>query len=175
MPKLGQTNDQMDTHSIGGTTFQFSAAKIGTLGASEYTLATIVVDGSGSVDPFWNEIKAALKENVAACADPKNPRADNLMLRVLVFDSQLTEVHGFKPVRDINPADYDSLPIPGGYDGTLRCNLQRCPGVRSVCQGTRGPAVHLQRGHFRHHGRNGQCFQGFPEDGCRCLEGHQVQ
>lgn len=123
MPKLGQTNDQMDTHSIGGTTFQFSAAKIGTLGASEYTLATIVVDGSGSVDPFWNEIKAALKENVAACADPKNPRADNLMLRVLVFDSQLTEVHGFKPVRDINPADYDSLPIPGGmtalYDATF--------------------------------------------------------
>lgn len=115
MPRLGNSNDPaMDTHAIGGTTFHFSAAKIGGLGASEYTLATIVVDGSGSVDPFWDEIKKALKANVEACADPKNPRADNLMLRVLYFDSNLIEIHGFKPVRDIDPAIYDSQPMPGG-------------------------------------------------------------
>jgi len=115
MPRLGNVNDlNMDVHAIGGTTFHFSAAKIGTLGASEYTLATIVVDGSGSVIQFWDDIKRVLKVNVEACADPKNPRADNLMLRVLYFDSQLVEVHGFKPVRDIDPAIYDSQPQPGG-------------------------------------------------------------
>ncbi|MFA6234971.1 MAG: hypothetical protein WC824_12435 [Bacteroidota bacterium] len=124
MPKFTNSSpEEMDVHNIGGSTFQFSAAKISTLGASEYTLATIVVDGSGSVDPFWKEIKGALKANVLACADPKNPRADNLMLRVLVFDHRLTEIHGFRPVRDINPNDYDGIQIPGNttalYDATF--------------------------------------------------------
>ena len=122
MPKFTNDADKMDTHAIGGSTFHFTAAKIGSLGASEYTLATIIVDGSGSVDPFWNDIKAVLRANVEACADPKNPRADFLMLRVLVFDNQLTEIHGFKPVRDINPSDYDNIQQPGGmtslYDAT---------------------------------------------------------
>jgi len=123
MPRLGDTSDPtMETHSIGGSTFRFSAAKIDGLGATEYTLATIVVDGSGSVDPFWDDIKKVLKENVAACADPRNPRADNLMLRVLVFDGHLSEVHGFKPVRDIDPTIYDQITQPGGctalYDAT---------------------------------------------------------
>lgn len=114
MPRLGQIEDTMDVHNIGGTTFQFSAAKIGTLGASEYTLATIVLDKSGSVDLFYSVMKAVLKMNVEACADPRNPRADNLMLRVIVFDNGIVEIHGFKPVRDINPVIYDNLPDPCG-------------------------------------------------------------
>jgi len=118
MPRLAPPDDpNMETHAIGGSTFHFSAAKIGNLGASEYTLATIVVDGSGSVDPFFSDIRKVLKENVIACqGTPQrpNPRADNLMLRVLIHDQHIIEVHGFKPVRDIDPNEYDNVQQPGG-------------------------------------------------------------
>ena len=110
----------MDTHQIGGSNFQFSAAKIENLGATEYTLATIVVDGSGSVDSFWTQIKAAIQEVVRACR--MSNRADNLMLRVLIFDGHLSEFHGFKPLPDCNEADYTGIDLPGGltalYDAT---------------------------------------------------------
>ena len=38
----------MQSHSIGGSNFAFSAVSIGDLGASEYTLGLIAVDVSGS-------------------------------------------------------------------------------------------------------------------------------
>lgn len=101
-----------ESHVIQGG-FKFSAAEIGTLsGTDSYTLATVVVDGSGSTTPYWNEIKSALKEILRGCR--RSPRADNLMLRVVVFNEELHEVHGFKLLRDCNEDDYD-LPSPGGW------------------------------------------------------------
>ena len=109
MPKLG---DNMTSHSIGGSNFQFSATKIEALGASEYTLATVVTDVSGSVSPHYRDIEKVLKEIVKACR--RSPRADNLMLRVVLFDDKVQEVHGFKPLQDINEADYDGCIRNGG-------------------------------------------------------------
>ena len=110
MPKFA-TETEMDNHIIGGSTFHFSGAKIESLGATEYTLGTIVVDGSGSVSPFWGQIVAAIKTVVQACR--RNPRADNMLLRVVVFDDKVQEIHGFKPLADCNEDDYN-LPLPGG-------------------------------------------------------------
>lgn len=106
-----QIDSEMNTHQIQGG-FQFSAVKIDSLGATEYTLATIVMDGSGSVSPFWQQIQLGLKEVVQACR--RSPRADNLMLRVVVFSDGVDEIHGFKPLPDCNEIDYDALPFPGG-------------------------------------------------------------
>lgn len=111
MPKFA-ADPTMDNHSIGGSNFQFTATQIGSLGASEYTLGTIVVDGSGSVTTFWQQILDAIQVVVKACR--KNPRADNMMLRVVVFDQNVTEIHGFKLLQDCNEADYATLPQPGG-------------------------------------------------------------
>lgn len=120
MPKFG-ADDQMENHAIGGSHFQFSAARIDTLGATEYTLGTIVVDGSGSVTRFWSDILEAIKTVVKACR--KNPRADNMMLRVVVFDGRVQEIHGFKPLQDCNEDDYAKIPQPGGvtalYDASF--------------------------------------------------------
>jgi len=110
MPKLANMN--METHQIGGSNFKFSATRIEDLGASEYTLAAIVVDVSGSVSPFRKEIEAALKEVVKACR--RSPRADNMMLRVVLFDDKLSEVHGFRPLPDCNESDYDGCIPEGG-------------------------------------------------------------
>lgn len=113
MPKFKEAGEtEMETHAIGGSTFRFSAARIEHLGASEYTLGVVVVDCSGSVGPFARQIEAALQEVVRACRS--NPRADNMMLRVVLFDDTVQELHGFKPLPDCNEADYTGAVFAGG-------------------------------------------------------------
>ncbi|MCA9527913.1 MAG: hypothetical protein KC549_16615 [Myxococcales bacterium] len=108
MPRF--QDPSLDTHSGGG--FQFSAARLSNLGATEYTLGLVVVDVSGSVGPWRADIERALKAIVTACG--RHPRADNLMLRVVLFDSSVQELHGFKPLPDCDPKDYDGVIRPAG-------------------------------------------------------------
>ena len=118
MPKFGDTSE-LQTHKTGN--FAFSAAKIENLGASEYTLATIVADRSGSTSGFQNDMENALKEIVKALQ--LSPRADNLLLRFVSFDNNLLEVHGFKLLQDCQQDDYANTLSPGGstalFDSTL--------------------------------------------------------
>jgi len=111
----------MPSQQIGGTNYGFSAARIEDLGATEYTLGLVVIDVSGSTSGFRREMEKALKEIVKACR--RNPRADNMMLRVVLFDNQVTEFHGFKPLPACNENDYNGcLGTSGGmtalYDAT---------------------------------------------------------
>lgn len=108
MPRLNV--DSMQSHTIGN--FSFSAAGIENLGASEYTLVTVVLDVSGSVYSYKKELEEALKSIVKACK--YSPRANNLMLRVVYFNQNLDEVHGFKLFQDINPDDYIGTINPSG-------------------------------------------------------------
>ena len=95
-----------------GSGYRFSATKITDLGAAEYTLVTIVVDASSSVEPFGQQLETALKTVVRSCE--KSPRRDNLMLRVTQFSDQLTELHGFKLFGAIKDSDYDGILQIGG-------------------------------------------------------------
>jgi uncharacterized protein YegL len=114
MPRLG-TDDDMETHKIGGGNFTFSGARISNLGATEYTLATIMVDVTGSVSGHEGELLDMLTASVEACK--KSPRSDNLLLRVCTFSSMfkngVNEIHGFKPLADINIADYPPFRVGG--------------------------------------------------------------
>jgi hypothetical protein len=102
----------LDSHSIAGSGYGFSATRIGSLGASEFTLAVLGADTSGSVLGFLPEIESCIQNVVLACTH--SPRADNLMLRVTRFDSRLEEVHGFKPLPECSPGDYRGCLKPGG-------------------------------------------------------------
>jgi uncharacterized protein YegL len=95
-----------------GSGYKFSATRVKDLGASEYTLATIVVDASGSVAGFEDQLNQCLKTVFNACA--KSPRRDNLMLRVIQFNTVLTELHGFKLLGSITEKDYDNILQIGG-------------------------------------------------------------
>jgi len=95
-----------------GSGYKFSATKIKQLGAAEYTLASIVVDASSSVEPFGVQLEQALKTVFKAC--DKSPRKDNLMLRLTQFSSRLTELHGFKLLGSIVEKDYDNVLQLGG-------------------------------------------------------------
>lgn len=92
--------------------YKFSATKIDDLGAAEYTLATLVVDTSGSVSGFLPQLEQMLKTVFKAMQ--KSPRSDNLMYRVVSFDDTLHEHHGFKLLNNINEKDYDNLLQIGG-------------------------------------------------------------
>lgn len=100
--------------------FGFSAVRPETLGATEYTLVTLVLDKTGSVLRFADELFRIKSAVVEACR--KSPRADFLLLRTLEFNSSVDEVHGFKPLNDIDPSSY-TVPACGGmtalYDATF--------------------------------------------------------
>lgn len=110
MPRL---TDNMETGTIGGMqSFQFSSTRIEHLGATEYTLATIAVDETGSVAGFADELRNSLAIAVESCK--KSPRSDNLLVRVIKFSTAfpngVEEIHGFKPLSEIDPnKDYPAL------------------------------------------------------------------
>lgn len=117
MPKF----DNMQTLSIqGANNFQFSAVRPDSLGATEYTLVTIVVDVSASVASFSDTLLEAIKAVVRACQ--RSPRADNLLVRLLTFNNRRQEIHGFVPLRDIDPDAYKPLKCSGAtalYDSVF--------------------------------------------------------
>lgn len=95
-----------DTNMAAGTVqgFAFSAVRPDTLGSTEYTLVTLVLDKTGSVLDFADELFKVKKTVLEACR--KSPRADFLLLRVVEFNSQPDEVHGFMPLAAIDSAKY---------------------------------------------------------------------
>jgi hypothetical protein len=95
-----------------GSGYKFSATKIDKLGASEYTLASLVIDASSSVEGFAPELEKALKTVFKAC--DKSPRRDNLLMRLTQFSSTLKEIHGFKLLGSIAEKDYDNALELGG-------------------------------------------------------------
>ncbi len=111
MPRLMSTEEVMQQSGPGA--FQFSGVRVENLGATEYTLVTIVLDISGSVYTFANDLLKMVKTIVEACQ--KSPRAENLMIRYLTFNHIINEIHGFRLLKDIDPdKDYEALD-PDGY------------------------------------------------------------
>lgn len=115
MPRLMQT-DNMQSHQVtGGGNFTFTATRVEKLGATEYTLATIAVDTTGSTASFSTELRNALVAVVEACK--KSPRANNLLIRVVEFNSTIPgnvrEIHGFTLLKDIDPVAYPNFQPDG--------------------------------------------------------------
>jgi uncharacterized protein YegL len=101
--------------------FQFSTMPVERLGATEYTLVTLAIDMSGSVSGFESELTSSIKEVVNACK--KSSRAENLLLRLVTFNNNVYEEHGFKLIKDIQDTDYNQVIQPNGltalYDATI--------------------------------------------------------
>jgi hypothetical protein len=100
----------METGTVPNTNFLFSGARPEDLSASEQTLATVVVDASGSTGGFKSDLVMMLNTIVKACK--KSPRAENILLRAVRFDDTVNEINGFAPIGSI--ADYDADDLDGG-------------------------------------------------------------
>jgi hypothetical protein len=110
---ISQGLEQLKT----ATNYQFSATKLNDLGANEYTIATVVLDVSGSVAAYSKELEACLKSVLKACK--KSPRADNLMFRFTTFNDAVREIHGFK---QLNPRDSVAGCEEVDYDNSVNCS-----------------------------------------------------
>lgn len=114
MPKL-MNNSNMESTKIPGTgNIQFSSIRPEELGASEYTVVTIVVDLSASVEDFIDELISSIKTIIKTCE--KDPRSENLLVRVISFNNydNIQEVHGFKLLNLIDSDnDYNKLKCGG--------------------------------------------------------------
>lgn len=104
---------------VGG--FQYHGAPMDNLMATEFTLASLVLDESGSTHSFRGMMEAFVKENVKALR--ASPRKDNLLYRQLHFGTNLRELHGFKLLEQCNEADYNNCYQDGGstalYDASV--------------------------------------------------------
>ena len=101
--------------------FQFSAIDVDRLGASEYTLVTMVVDMSSSVNGFKKELTDAISMVLESCK--MSPHSENLMFRLVSFNDSVREEHGFLPLSNLDENSYKNIISPNGmtalYDGTL--------------------------------------------------------
>lgn len=99
--------------------FAFSGVRPDKLGSPEYTLVTFVMDKTGSVSRFAQELLDAKTAVVGACK--KSPRAEYLLLRNTEFNSGIDEIHGFVELSTIDASKYQ-VPACGGstalYDAT---------------------------------------------------------
>jgi hypothetical protein len=124
MPRLAAENEGgMQNYQVGGSNFTFTAARIGSLGAPEYTLVTVAIDVTLSTAGFADELHEMLLTAIDSCK--KSPRSDNLLVRVITFSTSVggvKELHGFKPLSEITPGDYPQF-VPDGltplYDATF--------------------------------------------------------
>jgi hypothetical protein len=115
MPRL-DVEGSMETQAIPGSNFTYQATRIELLGATEYTLVEIVVDVSGSVYRFDDDLHQAILSVIDSCR--LSPRSNNLLVRVTVFSTGINggvkELHGFKLLSEITAADYPKLQPSGG-------------------------------------------------------------
>jgi len=109
MPKLMGQADTTVLNTV--SQFGFTAQRPETLGASEYTLVGIAIDVSGSVQPFKAGLEKAYKEIVGSCR--KNPRAENLLIRAVAFNTNLNELHGFQGLDTIDESKISLNPAGG--------------------------------------------------------------
>lgn len=102
---MTKLNTNLEQHNLPAGTYGYSATSLDDLGATEYTLVTMVVDASGSVIGFKKEMEEAIVQVVNACK--YSPRVDNLMIRLISFSESVHEIHGFKLLSECNEDDYD--------------------------------------------------------------------
>jgi hypothetical protein len=110
MPVINDAS--LDQISLPNSHYGYSATRLEDLGATEYTVVTVACDVSGSTAAFAFDMEAAIARIVEACK--LSPRADNLLLRLVAFDTTLKELHGFKLLENCNLSDYAGVLQPGG-------------------------------------------------------------
>ena len=162
MPILG-TESTFTTSSE----FSFSGASLDhleELGAPEYTLATLVVDESGSVEPFRADIEGAIQSAIESWK--KHPRSEYLMVRMLRFNTQVEEVHGFRLLRDCDPSAYVGILTPSGMTALYEA-------VTDAIEATSAYALNLRDRDFQTNAITVIITDGL--DNCGNLTGHSAE
>lgn len=137
-------SDQLENYSVPGTgNFSFSAVSPSDLEELGYTVATVVLDQSGSLEYKKDLLVELLK--VIAQGLKKSSRAETILLRVIAFNETISEIHGFKPVSQIDPAiDYQGID-PDGMRPLLMLCFRRWPLLMSTPRSWKRMVLMLMR------------------------------
>lgn len=95
-----------------GSDFQFSAIEVDRLGASEYTLVTLVLDMSSSVRAYQKDLNETISTILDSCR--MSSAAENLMVRLVTFNENIYEEHGFMPLSELDNVNYKNIVQPRG-------------------------------------------------------------
>ena len=113
MPLFDQ--EDMDIRQIPGTgNMSYSAIRavdVENVGASCITLVTIAIDRSGSVCSFASVLTDMLKVIIDGCK--RDQYAESIMVRVILFNKYLKEVHGFLLLTSIDVNQYEKITTGG--------------------------------------------------------------
>lgn len=105
-------SDQLEIYAIPGAgNFTFSAVNPEDLEELGYTVATVVLDESGSLQYKRNllvELLVTIAEGLK-----KSSRKETILLRVISFNYNIREIHGFKPVTQIDLNEYNQIDPDG--------------------------------------------------------------
>lgn len=106
--------------------FKYSAIEMDNLEAAEYTIVNLLVDETGSVYDFKDELEKCMKQVIDSCKE--HPKSENLLLRTAVFSSNwggdsIRELHGFTLLDAIDTKVYVVNPNGGTplNDAALDC------------------------------------------------------
>lgn len=102
----------LQSFAIPGGNYGYNGTAIDELTSFENTLAFTLFDESGSTRPFARQMELCVKEIIGFLR--KSPRADNLIYYHAHFDTIFKEIHGWKPLQQCNPDDYDGCWAGGG-------------------------------------------------------------
>jgi uncharacterized protein YegL len=102
------------------------------LGGRKYTLVTMVLDSSPSIEDFAKEIEKTCGVVVGACK--KHPNNGEIMFRTTTFNNKLSEAHGFKELANINPSDYDGIIKVAGTTALYEATLESISATESYGQ-----------------------------------------
>lgn len=107
--RFGTNNPDIEQHQTATVGFGFSGVRLARLTEVGYTLISIGVDTTGSIQAHKKEFHEALLMVIRACR--LHPKAHTLLLRVFEFNSNvgIKEMHGFIPVLDTKDSDYPEL------------------------------------------------------------------
>jgi len=125
--KIADLNDTEARQTMGG--FEFSAAPLDELGASEYTLVGIVCDVSGSVSSWKQDLEKTLGTVLKACK--QHPRAENLMLRTTTFNQDVDEIHGFVELVTMDDNAFHDALCCGGSTALREATLSGIEAVKA--------------------------------------------
>jgi hypothetical protein len=127
MPKMmGLT--PMETHKTVHQ-YTYSGQTVATLGASKYTLVTLVLDMSPSITDYAKDMEKMTIEVVRACQ--KHPNSGELTMRVVGFNSDIKEIHGYKELRNIKDTDYNGSIQPAGLTALYEATQESIEATQS--------------------------------------------
>jgi len=110
--KSNPLSEGLQSFAIPGGNYGYTGANLDTLQSFENTIAVGLVDESGSTVGFKRQLELTVQEIVKSLRNNEN--ADKLLYAHYHFDRTFKEIHGFKELANINPADYDGCWAGGG-------------------------------------------------------------